>query len=138
MNLLAQSLSPQTNQNNALGSDPGLLHLKRSNREVLIGCACGVFVFISLVFPVFNALLHHYFASKMPTIFSKRQYQPNHVAPSLLIVVGTDSIGRQMQVTCCLLLNEHPVFRAGFLQIRGYAQHMEGGSSIKTNLASCF
>lgn len=57
----------------------------------------------------------------MPTIFSKRQYQPNHVATSLLIVLETDSIGRQMQVACRLLLNEHPVFRAEFLQIRGYA-----------------
>lgn len=44
VNLVAQSLSPQTNPNNALGSDPDLLHLKRSNREVLIACACGVFV----------------------------------------------------------------------------------------------
>lgn len=47
-NLLAQSLSPQTNQN-TLGSDPDLLHLKRNNREVLIGFACGVFVFKLLV-----------------------------------------------------------------------------------------
>lgn len=32
-----------------LGSDPGSLHLKRSNREVLISCSCGIFLLNLLV-----------------------------------------------------------------------------------------
>lgn len=49
VNPMAQSLSPRANHNNALWSDPGLLHPKRNNREVLISCACGVFVLKLLV-----------------------------------------------------------------------------------------
>lgn len=38
---MAQSLSPQTNQNSALGSDPDVLHLKTNNREVLMAVPLG-------------------------------------------------------------------------------------------------
>lgn len=50
VNPMAQSLlSPGTNHYSALGSDSGLFHLKRNSKEVLIDCACGVFVFKLLV-----------------------------------------------------------------------------------------
>jgi len=45
----ALSVSPRTNRNSALGSDPGSLLPKRNNREVLISCSCGVFLLNFLV-----------------------------------------------------------------------------------------
>lgn len=72
---VALSLSPQTHHNNIW--DLILAHSVWA--EVLISCSCRVFLLISLVFPVFNTVLHHYFTYKMTMIFSKRGYQPNRV-----------------------------------------------------------